>query len=113
VSPRAFVRLEGAVYSVPCRWAGLDLISRVGPTTVTIIGRDGMRIVHGRKRFGAGDRLPPLPLALSPWQVADREKAGLGGRSPVSDRFIETYSQERAYEQSPGEESAVERSHFG
>ena len=52
VSPRALVRVEGAVYSVPCRWAGLDLIARVGPTTVTIVGRDGTRIAHGRKRFG-------------------------------------------------------------
>jgi transposase len=52
VSPRALVRLDGAVYSVPCRWAGLDLIVRVGPTTVTIVGRDGTGIVHGRKRFG-------------------------------------------------------------
>ena len=33
VSPRALVRLEGAVYSVPCRWAGLDLIARIGATT--------------------------------------------------------------------------------
>jgi hypothetical protein len=24
------------VYSVPCRWAGLDLIARVGATTITI-----------------------------------------------------------------------------
>jgi transposase len=52
VSPRALVRLDGAVYSVPCRWAGLDLILRVGPTTVTIVGRDGTRITHPRKRFG-------------------------------------------------------------
>jgi hypothetical protein len=52
VSPRALVRLEGAVYSVPCRWAGLDLIARIGATTVTIVGRDGTRIVHPRKRFG-------------------------------------------------------------
>ena len=52
VSPRALVRIEGAVYSVPCRWAGLDLITRVGPTTVTIVGRDGTRIAHKRKRFG-------------------------------------------------------------
>ncbi|HKN58743.1 MAG TPA: IS21 family transposase [Gemmatimonadaceae bacterium] len=43
VSPRALVRLEGAVYSVPCRWAGLDLIARIGATTVTIVGRDGTR----------------------------------------------------------------------
>lgn len=52
VSPRALVRLEGAFYSVPCRWAGLDLIARVGATTVTIVGRDGTPIVHPRKRFG-------------------------------------------------------------
>ena len=40
------------MYSVPCRWAGLDLIARIGATTVTIVGRDGTRIVHPRKRFG-------------------------------------------------------------
>jgi len=52
VSPRALVRLAGAMYSVPCRWAGLDLVARVGATTVTIVGRDGTRIPHPRKRFG-------------------------------------------------------------
>ena len=41
VTPRALVRLEGAVYSVWTRWAGLDLVVRVGPSTVTIVGRDG------------------------------------------------------------------------
>src|SRR5205823_9544641 len=51
-SPRALVRLEGAVYSVPCRWAGLDLIARIGATTITIVGRDGTPIGHPRKRFG-------------------------------------------------------------
>ena len=52
MSPRALVRLEGAVYSVPCRWAGLDLVVRIGATTVTIVGREGTRILHPRKRFG-------------------------------------------------------------
>ena len=52
VSPRALVRLEGAYYSVPCRWAGLDLTVRTGATTVTIIGREGTRILHPRLRFG-------------------------------------------------------------
>ena len=52
VSPRALVRLEGAVYSVPCRWAGLDLVARIGATTVTIVGRDTTPIRHPRKRFG-------------------------------------------------------------
>jgi Mu transposase-like protein len=52
VSPRALVRLEGAVYSVPSRWAGLDLVVRIGATIVTIVGRDGTDIRHPRKRFG-------------------------------------------------------------
>ena len=52
VSPRALVRLEGAYYSVPCRWAGLDLVVRIGATTVTIVGREGTRILHPRLRFG-------------------------------------------------------------
>jgi transposase len=50
--PRALIRLEGAWYSVPSRWAGLDLTVRVGPSTVTIIGRDGTCIQHPRRRFG-------------------------------------------------------------
>ena len=52
VTPRAVARLDGAVYSVPTRWAGLDLVVHVGPTAVTIVGRDGTRIRHPRKRFG-------------------------------------------------------------
>jgi len=52
VTPRALVRLEGAVYSVPTRWAGLDVVVRVGATSVTIVGRDGTLIAHPRKRFG-------------------------------------------------------------
>jgi hypothetical protein len=52
VSPRALVRLDGAYYSVPCRWAGLDLVVRTGATTVTIVGKDGTAILHPRKRFG-------------------------------------------------------------
>jgi len=52
VSPRALVRLEGAVYSVWTRWVGLDLVIRIGASTVTIVGRDGVRVTHPRKRFG-------------------------------------------------------------
>jgi transposase len=52
VSPRALVRVEGAWYSVPCRWAGLDLVVRIGPTTVTIVGRDDTPVQHPRRRFG-------------------------------------------------------------
>lgn len=52
VTPRALVRVEGAYYSAPCRWAGLDLVVHTGATTVTIVGREGTRITHPRKRFG-------------------------------------------------------------
>ncbi len=52
VWPRAVIRLEGAWYSVPSRWAGLDLTVHIGPLSVTIVGRDGTRITHPRKRFG-------------------------------------------------------------
>jgi transposase len=52
VSPRALARLEGAVYSVPCRWAGLDLVARVGATTIAIVGPDQMVVRHPRQRFG-------------------------------------------------------------
>jgi hypothetical protein len=52
VSPRALVRVEGAWYSVPCRWAGLDLVVRVGATSVTVVGRDDTAIAHPRQRVG-------------------------------------------------------------
>jgi transposase len=52
VTPRALVRLEGAVYSVWTRWAGLDLVVRIGASTVTIVGHDGTSVQHPRKRFG-------------------------------------------------------------
>jgi transposase len=52
VTPRALVRVEGAYYSVPSRWAGLDLIVRIGATSVTLVGKDGTRIRHRRTRFG-------------------------------------------------------------
>ena len=52
VTPRALIRLEGAWYSVWTRWAGLDVVVRVGASTVTIVGRDGTCVHHPRKRFG-------------------------------------------------------------
>jgi transposase len=94
VSPRALVRLEGAVYSVPCRWAGLDLIARIGATTVTIVGREGIPIVHPRKRFGQRsiDYRHYLPeLARKPQavrQVLPELLRDLGGPFPaVWDHF--------------------------
>jgi hypothetical protein len=52
VTRRAVVRLDGAVYSVPSRWAGLDVVVRIGPSTVTLVRRDDGCVVHPRKRFG-------------------------------------------------------------
>lgn len=52
ITPRALARVAGAYYSVPCRWAGLDLTAWIGATTVTVVGPDGRRITHPRKRFG-------------------------------------------------------------
>jgi transposase len=72
VSPRALIRVEGAWYSTPCRWAGLDVVVRIGPTTVTIVGRDGRHVRHPRRRFGerAVDYRHYLPeLARKPQAV--------------------------------------------
>lgn len=52
ISPRALAHVEGAYYSVPCRWAGLDLVTWIGATRVTLVGPDGRRIDHPRRRFG-------------------------------------------------------------
>ena len=52
VTPRALARVEGAYYSVPCRWAGLDLTTWIGAATVTLVGPTGERIRHPRMRFG-------------------------------------------------------------
>lgn len=42
-----------------------------------------------------------VPLELNPWKVVDREDAGLRERAPVSERFMEAYFQQRAYDLSP------------
>jgi len=72
VTPRALVRLGGAMYSVWTRWAGLDLVVRVGPSTVTIVGRDGIQVQHPRKRGGErsiDDRHYLAELARKPQAV--------------------------------------------
>ena len=50
-SRRSLVKVEGAVYSVPCEWAGLDLTAHVGASEVEIAGPSD-RVVHPRLRFG-------------------------------------------------------------
>jgi transposase len=51
VSRRALAKVEGAVYSVPCRWAGLDVTAYVGVDQVALEGPSG-RVQHPRARFG-------------------------------------------------------------
>jgi hypothetical protein len=48
---RSLVKVEGAVYSVPCKWAGLDVTAHVGAAEVEIVGPTG-RVTHPRMRFG-------------------------------------------------------------
>lgn len=50
-SQRALVGVEGATYSVPCEWAGLDVTAHVGADDVTLAGPTGT-VTHPRKRFG-------------------------------------------------------------
>ncbi len=51
VSQRSLVCIEGAVYSVPCQWAGLDVTAHVGADDVEITCLHGS-VTHERKRFG-------------------------------------------------------------
>ena len=51
VSQRSLVSVEGALYSAPCAWAGLDVTARVGADDVTLVGPSGA-VVHARARFG-------------------------------------------------------------
>ncbi len=52
VTRRSLVKAEGAVYSVPCAWAGLDVAVRVGADTVEVVGRGDVIARHPRLRFG-------------------------------------------------------------
>lgn len=52
VTRQSVVRVEGAVYSVPSSWAGLDATAHVSPAVVTLLGRDGEVVQHPRLRFG-------------------------------------------------------------
>jgi transposase len=51
VSQRSLVSVEGAYYSVPCTWAGLDVTAHVGADNVAVVGPGGT-VHHARKRFG-------------------------------------------------------------
>jgi hypothetical protein len=51
VSRRSLICVEGAYYSTPCEWAGLDVTAHVGVDEVEVVGRGGA-VRHPRKRFG-------------------------------------------------------------
>jgi hypothetical protein len=51
VTRRSLVQLEGALYSVWCRWAGLMVTAHVGVNDVSIVGPDGL-VTHRRVSFG-------------------------------------------------------------
>jgi transposase len=51
VSRRSLVRVEGATYSVPSPWQGLEATAYVGPETVEIVCREE-RERYARERFG-------------------------------------------------------------
>jgi hypothetical protein len=61
VSRRSLITVEGAIYSVPCTWAGLDVTAHVGADDVEVVGPTGIVVVHPRMRLGAAvHRLPAL-----------------------------------------------------
>jgi transposase len=89
VSRRALVQVAGAYYSVPCEWAGLEVVAAVGPMTVAIAGPT-QTVLHARGRFGAKviDYRHYLPeLARKPQavrQVAGPLLADLGAPFPAA-----------------------------
>jgi transposase len=52
VSRRSLITVEGAIYSVPCAWAGLDVTAHVGADDVEVVGPTGTVVVHPRMRLG-------------------------------------------------------------
>jgi len=51
VSRRSLVQIEGAWYSAPCQWAGLEVTAYVGVSEVELVGPLG-RVSHPRQRLG-------------------------------------------------------------
>ena len=51
-SRRSLIVVEGAYYSVPCTWAGLEVTAYVGPHDVEMVGPGGGVVTHPRMRFG-------------------------------------------------------------
>lgn len=52
VTPLALVHVDGARYSVPCAWHGLDVTVRVGAEVVEVLGSGGDVVRHPHQRHG-------------------------------------------------------------
>jgi transposase len=103
VSRRSLVRVEGAVYSAPSTWAGLDVTAYVGVDVVTLAGPAGPPVQHARQRFGkrAVDYRHYLPeLARKPAavrQVADELIPTLGAPYvEVWQQLVDTHGPKQA-----------------
>jgi transposase len=48
-SRRSLAKVRGAYYSVPCKWAGLDVTAYLGVYEVILVLPDGGRVAHERK----------------------------------------------------------------
>lgn len=84
ISRRSIASIEGAQYSAPSTWAGLDAIAYAGVDTIEIVGPGGERVAHPRQRFGGRSidyrhylrELARKPQAVR--QVADELLSSLG-----------------------------------
>jgi transposase len=52
VTRRSLITVEGAAYSVPCAWAGLEVTVRIGASSVEVVGRGEVIARHPRLRSG-------------------------------------------------------------
>jgi len=83
VSRRSLVKIGGAQYSVPSRWAGLDVTAWIGVDAIELVGPDGRverpRVAWGKRAIDYRDYLDELarkPQAVR--QVADALVRDLG-----------------------------------
>jgi len=92
VTRRSLVQLDGAYYSVWCRWAGLTVTAYVGVSDVVLVGPDD-RVAHQRAAFGqrAIDYRHYLP------ELARKPQALRQVASELLPRLSETYG--RAWRQ--------------
>jgi transposase len=52
VTRRSLITIEGAAYSVPCAWAGLEVTVRVHASSIEVVGRGEVIARHPRLRSG-------------------------------------------------------------